>query len=466
MAESLGSAARPLRVAIFGSGPAGFYACEELLKQDGLHVSVDLFDRLPTPYGLVRGGVAPDHQKIKSVIRLYERTAGRPGFRFFGNVAYGRDLKLEDVLAHYHTVLFSTGAETDRRMGIPGEELPGSFPATQFVGWYNGHPDYRELQFDLSVESVAVIGNGNVAMDVARILARPIEELARTDIADYALEALRHSRIRTIYLLGRRGPAQAAFTNPEIRELAQMEGCDLVVRPEELELDELNRAWLATVKEPTNQRNLDILNGQIEKGEGSQGRKLRARFFVSPTEVLGQAGGTGLRLERNALVSDGRGGLRAKGTGETEDIDVQLVFRSIGYLGVALPQLPFDERGAVLPNVEGRITDGPGGAPLPRLYVAGWIKRGPSGVIGTNKPDAIASVQSMLADLPGLAVPQDVRTDPAAVTALLAGRGVRVVSFEDWKRLDALEVERGQAVGKPREKFTRVEDMLAALGQP
>jgi len=459
----IGTNDHPLRVAVFGAGPSGFYACEELLRQDAVHATVDLFDRLPTPYGLVRGGVAPDHQKIKSVIRLYERTAGRPGFRYFGNVTYGSDLSLEEVLAHYHMVLFSTGAETDRRMGIPGEDLPGSFPATVFVGWYNGHPDYRHYEFDLSGDSVAVIGNGNVAMDVARILARPISELAKTDIAQHALDALSRSNIKTIYLLGRRGPAQAAFTNPEIRELTQIEGCDLVVKPDELELDELNREWLASVKEPTNQRNLDILNTQIPKGEGTQPRKIRARFFVSPVEVLGSGHVEGLRLERNVLVKDDRGNLRAKGTGETEEIRVQTVFRSIGYKGVALPELPFDERSGTIPNDDGRVLDGPQGSVQPRLYVAGWIKRGPSGVIGTNKPDAISTVRCMLDDAAGLAVPADVQTDPDAVPALLQRKGVRFVSFADWKRLDELEVKRGESIGKPREKFASVDEMLAAL---
>jgi len=459
----IGTNDHPLRVAVFGAGPSGFYACEELLRQDAVRATVDLFDRLPTPYGLVRGGVAPDHQKIKSVIRLYERTAGRPGFRYFGNVTYGSDLSLEEVLAHYHMVLFSTGAETDRRMGIPGEDLPGSFPATVFVGWYNGHPDYRHYEFDLSGDSVAVIGNGNVAMDVARILARPISELAKTDIAQHALDALSRSNIKTIYLLGRRGPAQAAFTNPEIRELTQIEGCDLVVKPDELELDELNREWLASVKEPTNQRNLDILNTQIPKGEGTQPRKIRARFFVSPVEVLGSGHVEGLRLERNVLVKDDRGNLRAKGTGETEEIRVQTVFRSIGYKGVALPELPFDERSGTIPNDDGRVLDGPQGSVQPRLYVAGWIKRGPSGVIGTNKPDAISTVRCMLDDAAGLAVPADVQTDPDAVPALLQRKGVRFVSFADWKRLDELEVKRGESIGKPREKFASVDEMLAAL---
>jgi len=450
-----------LRVAIFGSGPAGFYAAEELLKQAAPLVEVDLFDRLPTPYGLVRGGVAPDHQKIKTVIKLYEKTAGRPRFRFFGNVAFGQDLKLADVFAHYHHALFCTGAETDRRMGIPGEDLENSHPATTFVGWYNGHPDYRNLRFDLSVERVAVIGNGNVAMDVARILAKPIAELAKTDIADYALEALKQSRVREVFLLGRRGPAQAAFTNPEIRELGEMEGVDLVVRPEELELDPASQAFLAAAEEPTYKRNVEILKEQAAKGEGSHPRKVRARFFVSPVVLHGSKQVEGIRLERNRLEQDAKGAVKAVGTGLFEELPIQMVFRSIGYKGVAMPELPFDDRGGVIPNAGGRITNSPGGQPLPRLYVAGWIKRGPSGVIGTNKQDAIATVNAMLEDaragLPAIA------STPDALPALLRQRGVRPVSFADWKRLDELEVANGKAKGKPREKFTSVEAMLAAL---
>ena len=270
MTDQIGSETNPLRVAIFGSGPAGFYAVGELLKQKDTAIRVDLFDRLPTPYGLVRGGVAPDHQKIKAVIRQYEKFANLPGFRFFGNVTFGEDIRLADTLAHYHQVLFSTGAESDRQLGIPGEDLAGSDPATIFVGWYNGHPDYRDLNYDLSnVERVAVIGNGNVAMDVARILARSIEELSKTDIADYALEALKKSAVKEIYLLGRRGPAQAAFTNPEIRELTEMPITDLVVEPKDLELDEVNAEFLAQATEPVHQRNMDILTAQIPKGEGN-----------------------------------------------------------------------------------------------------------------------------------------------------------------------------------------------------
>ena len=316
----LGSAANPLRVAVFGAGPAGFFAAEELLKQPGRAVAVDLFDRLPTPYGLVRGGVAPDHQNTKGVIKQFEKTAARPGFRFFGNVTFGTDLTLAEVLAHYHQVLCTTGAEGDRRLGVPGEDLPGSHSATAFVGWYNGHPDYRDVQFDLDAEAVAVIGNGNVAVDVARILTRSVDDLARTDIAEHALDALRRSRVKEVFMLGRRGPAQAAFSNPELRELTVLEGVDLVVRPEDLEMDAANRTFLARHESRHPQRNLEVLLAQTAKGEGVQGRKIRARFFVSPVAILGTLRVEGLRVEHNRLVEDATGGFSAEGTGVFEAI--------------------------------------------------------------------------------------------------------------------------------------------------
>jgi len=463
LADQLGTPSHPLRVAVIGSGPAGFYATEELLKQEAPLVAVDLFDRLPTPYGLVRGGVAPDHQKIKSVIKLYERTAQRPRFRFFGNVSYGDDLSLDDLKARYHQILFCTGCETDNRMNIPGEDLPGSYPATIFVGWYNGHPDYRDLTFDLNVESVAVIGNGNVAMDVTRILAKPIGELGKTDIATYALDELRNSRVREIHLLGRRGPAQAAFTNPEIRELGNIEGTDLVIRPEDLELDPLSEEFLAGVKEPTHQRNVDIMRDFATRGVGNQARKILARFFVSPVEILGDGKVEALRIEKNKLVKDDKGNVRARGTGETEEFPVQMVFRSIGYRGTALPDLPFDDWSGIIPNEGGRVRDPDADATVARIYVAGWIKRGPSGVVGTNKPDAIATVRLMLEDAGAIGADAAPLAAEDSTPALLEEKGVRFITFDDWKRLDALETEAGAKLGKPREKFTTVQEMVAAL---
>lgn len=464
MTENIGSESNPLRVAVIGSGPSGFYAAEELLKQEQRHVLVDMFDRLPTPYGLVRGGVAPDHQKIKSVIKIYERTANRPGFRFFGNVNFGEDITREELFSHYHQAIFCTGCENDNRMGIPGEELAGSFPATIFVGWYNAHPDYRNLQFDLDkVESVAVIGNGNVAMDVTRILARSDEELAKTDIASYAQQVLRSSSVKTIYLLGRRGPAQAVFTNPEIRELCNMEAADLVVHPPDLDLDELSQEFLDQAKAPVHKRNVEVLTKQIALGEGGKAKKIRTRFLVSPVEILGADRVEGIRIEKNKLAKDERGVPRARGTGETEDLPVQMVFRSIGYRGSPLKGMPFDEKSGIIANDAGRVLNPDTGNPIPRNYVAGWIKRGPSGVIGTNKPDAIATVKLMLEDVASLESMGEMESNADAVVDLLEERGVRYVSFDDWKRLDQMEIASGEKIGKPREKFSTVAEMLTAL---
>jgi ferredoxin/flavodoxin---NADP+ reductase len=453
----------PLRVAVIGAGPAGFYAVEELLKQTDYPVTVDLFDRLPTPYGLVRGGVAPDHQKIKAVTRQYEKIAQRPGFRFFGNVSFGKDLTLDEMLAHYHHVLFATGAESDRRMGIPGEDLPGSFPATIFVAWYNGHPDFRDLQFDLSgVEQVAIVGNGNVAIDVARILSRPVAELAKTDIAEHTVEVLRQSAIKEIYVLGRRGPAQASFTNPELRELTELPGVDLVVRPEDLALDALSEEFLAQQPEPMAQRNLEILNGQLAKGEGTQARKIRLYFLVSPVEVLGTERVAGVRIEKNVLVKDEQGNLKAQGTGAYQDLPCQMIFRSIGYKGHRLAAVPFDERAGVIPNRNGRVIDLASGNPVPRLYVAGWIKRGPSGVIGTNKADASATVAALLADVHQGMIAAEVNTDAEAIPMLLTNKQVQYVTFAGWQRIDQLELQRGKKQEKVREKVVTISEMLDA----
>jgi ferredoxin/flavodoxin---NADP+ reductase len=451
-----------LRIAVFGAGPAGFFAAEELLKEGHGAVAVDLFDRLPTPYGLVRGGVAPDHQHTKAVVKQFEKTAARPGFRFFGNVAFGTDLSLTEVLAHYHQVLLATGAETDRHLGIPGENLPGSHPATAFVGWFNGHPDFRDQRFDLDAGQVAIIGHGNVAMDVARVLARSLDELARTDIAEHALAALRHSRVTEIHLVGRRGPGQAAFSHPELAELATLAGVDLVVRPEELEIEQGNRTSLAGHPGAHPHRNLDLLVAQGARGEGVQRRKIRMRFCVSPVEILGTPRVEGVRLERNRLVDDGKGGVHAVGTGIFEEIRCGLVFRAVGYRGQPLPGLPFDDRNGIIPHRDGRVIDPRTDAPLPRVYVAGWIKRGPYGVIGTNRSDAVATVHAMLADAAGDSGPAALALPADAVPALLAQKQIQAVSFEAWSRIDHLEVACGQQRGKPREKFTTRAELLAA----
>ncbi len=462
-----GTAEHPLRVVIVGAGPAGFYAADHLLRQDGLVVEVDMLDRLPTPYGLVRAGVAPDHQKIKAVTAAFEKVASHPRFRFFGDVELGKDVSVEDLRSHYHQLVYTTGAQTDRRMGIPGEDLRGSHPATEFVAWYNGHPDYRDLEFDLDQERAAIIGVGNVAIDVARILSRTPAELATTDIADHALEALRRSRVKEVYLLGRRGPAQAAFTNPEIKELGQLEGADVVVRPDEVELDELSRQALERSGDRAERKKVEILQEYARMPATGRLRRLTLRFLVSPLEVLGEEAGqvTALTLVRNQLVASETGSLQAKPTGQVETLPVGLVFRSVGYRGVPLPGVPFNEAWGVILNEKGRVLDPDTKRPRVGEYTAGWIKRGPSGVIGTNKPDAAETVTGMLADASAGRLLDPHEPDAKAAERLLRSRQPQVVSFADWKRLDALEVQRGRAQGRPRVKFTRRLEMRAALGR-
>ncbi len=462
-----GTATHPLRVAILGAGPTGFYAAEQLFKQEGLVIEVDMFDRLPTPYGLVRFGVAPDHQKIKSVAAAFDKIAANPRFRFYGYVEFGKDITLPDLREHYHQIFYATGAQTDRRMGIPGEDLEGSHPATEFVAWYNGHPDYRDCRFDLRQERAAVVGVGNVAVDVARILCRTSDELAPTDVADYALEALSRSRIREVYLLGRRGPAQAAFTNPEIKELGELAGADIAVRPEEVELDELSRAALEQGQDRATLKKVEILQGYALRRASGRSRKLVVRFLVSPVELLGDAAGrvVAMRLVKNRLYATAAGTLQPKPTGEFEELPVGLVFRSVGYRGIPLPGVPFDERAGVILNDKGRVLDPDTRQPVIGEYTAGWIKRGPTGVIGTNKPDAAETVTCMAEDLARGAMLHPSRPEAAAAEALVRQRQPNYVSYADWVRLNELEVARGRAAGRPRVKFTRVEEMLAALGR-
>ncbi len=454
----------PLRVAIIGSGPAGFYVVERLFKEAGLNVEVDMFDELATPFGLVRGGVAPDHQKIKSVIRVYDRNARKPNFRFYGNVRYGRDVHLGDLQAHYHQICFTTGAQTDRSLGIPGEDLQGSHAATEFVAWYNGHPDYRDRRFDLSGENAAVIGVGNVAIDVARILCRSYEELAVTDIADYALEALRESRIRNVYLIGRRGPAQAAFTNPEIKEMGELADADVEILPEESRLDELSQAYVDAHPDKALLRKIEILQSYAGRPFTGKSRRLSIRFLLSPAEIIGNGGGrvNALRLVKNELYAD-NGSLRPRATEEHETIPADIVFRSVGYLGVALPDVPFDDRRGVIPNDRGRVLADENKRPVLGLYASGWIKRGPTGVIGTNKPDGTETVERMLEDLQAGAVLDPDHSDVAAAERLVRKRQPDYVSYEDWLRLDDIETSRGKESGRPRVKLTRTEDMIAVL---
>lgn len=461
-----GSDTNPLRVAIFGSGPAAFYAADALFKQSAVVVQVDMFERLPAPFGLVRYGVAPDHPKIKSVTKVYDVIGANKRFQFFGNVEFGKHVKLDELRQYYHQILFATGAQTDRKMGIPGEDLAGSHTATEFVAWYNGHPDYRHLQFDLSQESAAIIGVGNVAIDVARILSRTTAELAKTDIADYALEALRQSKIKTVHLIGRRGPAQAAFTNPEVKEVGEMEEADAITLPEEMELDELSRAELEVGGEGGLQKKLDILKSYSTLKANAKPRKLFIRFLHSPVELIGAGDRvTKMRLVRNTLVKTDSGSLAAKPTDKFEELAVGLVFRAVGYRGVPLADIPFNDRWGVILNEKGRVIDPNSKQPVTGLYASGWIKRGPSGVIGTNKPDSVETVSMMLEDFSRGAILNPAHANPASAEKFICDKQPQYVTYPDWLRLDKMEIERGALQGRPRVKFISAEEMLAALGK-
>ncbi|MFA6240192.1 MAG: NADP oxidoreductase [Candidatus Hydrogenedentales bacterium] len=457
--SELGTAARPLRVAVVGSGPSGFYAVEALFKAN-LVVQVDMFDRLPTPFGLVRGGVAPDHPKIKSVIRVYDKIAAHDRFAFLGNVNVGRDISIDEMRRFYDALLFSCGAETDNRLGIPGEDLPGSHTATEFVGWYNGHPDYRNRTFDLSCEVAVVIGQGNVAMDVSRILAKTVDELKETDIAAHALDALASSKIKEVHLIGRRGPVQAKFTQPELKEFGELADCDPVFAREDLVLDAVSQAELDDTDNHHAKKNFAVMQEFATRQLGGKSKRFHIHFLKSPVELRGNDRVESLLLEKNRLEGELHK-TRAIGTGDTELLDCGLVFRSVGYRGIAIPGVPFDARRGVFPNREGRIVDGED--VVPGMYAAGWIKRGPSGIIGNNKPDSQATAAALLADAPTLA--PCATPDTNALAEMLRERNVRAVSYADWQRIDAAEIERGKACGKPREKFTRVEEMLAVLGR-
>jgi ferredoxin--NADP+ reductase len=457
---SIGTEESPLRVAIVGSGPAGFYAAGHLLKPKDRVVQVDMFDRLPTPWGLVRAGVAPDHPNIKAVSRVYEKTAADPEFRFYGNVEYGRDLDHTDLMRRYHAVLYAVGAQTDKQMGIPGEELPGSWAATEFVAWYNAHPDYRELEFDLSSERAVVIGNGNVAMDVTRMLATDPEDLAKTDVADHGLDVLRESNVREVVVLGRRGPAQAAFTNPELLELDEMTGADVIVDAEDCALDPMSEESIAGEGHLTARKNVEILRDYSAKGLSGSDRRIVLRFLVSPVAILGEGKVEAIRIVHNELHRDDDGSLRPRPTGQTEEIPCGLVFRSIGYRGVPLPDVPFDERRCVIPNEGGRVLSG--GAPVAGEYAVGWIKRGPTGIIGTNKKDAQETVDLLFEDVDAGRLPEPDDPDRDSLEELLDERAPEHVTYAGWEAIDRKEKSLGEPHGRPRVKLCTFEELLEA----
>jgi ferredoxin--NADP+ reductase len=442
-----------LQVAVVGSGPAGIYTAEALIKQAAkldppATVQVDVLDRLPTPYGLVRYGVAPDHPSIRSIADYLRNVLEHSSVRFLGGVHLGDDVTREDLLASYDAVVYATGAMRDRRMGIPGEDLPGSYAATDFVNWYCGHPDSDAGAFTLDAESVAVVGVGNVAVDVARILVRDPAELRRTDIPQSVLEALMASKVREVHMIGRRGPAQAKFTTKELRELGDLSGVDIVIHPDELDLDRFDPTGQSAQLAESDRRvrgNLAVIQDWAGRAPGAGAeRKLTVRFWLRPVEIEGTERLSGLTVERTRLDEQGK----FTGTGEFETIGAQMVFRSVGYQSVPLPGVPFDERSYTVPNADGRVLGRPDGAPLPGEYVAGWLKRGPTGVVGTNKSDAAGTVRSLLADLAtGGGGPARRQSRDEFVTQL-AQRGVRPVSYADWLRVEQAEAELGSSLGR------------------
>ena len=439
-----------LKVAVIGSGPAGVYAAGALTQQGD--AQVDVFDRLPCPFGLVRYGVAPDHPKIKSISTALEKVLEDPAVRFLGNVEVGSQITLEELHRHYDALIFASGAMVPRRLGVPGENLAGSFAATEFVAWYCGHPDEPIDRFTLESRSVAVIGSGNVALDVTRILAKLADDLRDTDMPDQVLGVLERSRVEDIHLIGRRGPVQAKFTTPLLRELGELNNVDVLVDPEELALDETSRARLAT--DPNARRNYEVLQAWAERPPQGRPRRVHVRFMLRPVEVLGDASVSGLVLERTRLDPTGL----AKGTGETCTVDASMILCATGHRGLSIPGIPLDEETGVIPNVAGRVVRN--GSPAPGDYVAGWIKRGATGVIGTNKSDAKETVTALLEDAPSL--PRAPIRDPDAVLRLLAERDIDVVTWEGWSAIELAEADLGRAQGRDRAKIADREALLRA----
>ena len=452
------------RIAIIGSGPAGFFAADHLLKKSDLNIEIDMYDKLPTPFGLVRSGVAPDHQKIKTVTKVYDKIAANPKFNFYGLIEYGNHITLDDLKQHYHLILFATGAQTDRRMNIPGEDLGRSHTATEFVAWYNGHPEFADLEFDLSVEKIAIIGMGNVAVDVARILCRSKEELSKTDIADYAFEKLVNSNVKEVYMIGRRGPAQAAFTNPELKELGNLEIADCLIPKAEAQLDDLTSQYLSDNPERSVDKKVEMIS-EYSNHTKTKEKALTIRFLLSPTEIISDENGKvkAIKLVKNSLSRSDDGSLRPKATENHEILDVDMVFRSIGYHGIPLPEIPFKESWGIIPNKDGRITDISEENTLTGLYCTGWIKRGPTGVIGTNKTDSAETVALMLEDINNNNIFQPENPTSEKIAVLIKERNPEYIDYEDWLQIDKEEIAKGEKEGRPRVKFTNIEDIKKHL---
>ncbi|MCW2984573.1 MAG: FAD-dependent pyridine nucleotide-disulfide oxidoreductase [Conexibacter sp.] len=454
MTEEASSSA-PLRVAIIGAGPSGFYAAGQLLG-DGFEV--DLYDALPTPFGLVRAGVAPDHPKIKTVTRAFEKIAAKDGFRYYGGVTLGQDVRPGDLEERYHAVLYSFGTATDNHLGIPGEELPGSHPATEFVAWYNGHPGCADHDYDLTAERVVVVGNGNVAIDVARMIVLAEEELTPTDTADHAITKFAGGAVQEVMLLGRRGPAQAAFTNPELLELGELAEADVIVHPEDMELDPASEAWLESEDaHTTNRKNVAIMRDYAQREPSGKGRRVVLEFLWSPVEILGTDRVEGLRVVRNRIEAGPLGSLKAVATDEEKVIPCGMVVRSIGYRGIPMDGIPFDERRGLIRNEGGRVLEDDGSVRT-GVYAVGWIKRGPSGVIGTNKKDAADTVARIREDVEAGLLAAD-KPSAEEVDAWVHSHFPDVIDWAGWRAIDEHETAAGEAQGRPRVKLVRLEHM-------
>lgn len=456
---SLGTEQNPLRVAIVGAGPSGFYSGEALIRSD-VCVEIDLIERLPAPYGLVRSGVAPDHPKLKQAINVYEKIASsNPELNYIGNVTVGEDITVDELRASHHAIILACGAETDRRLNIPGEDLAGSYTATEFVAWYNGHPDYSDRIFDLSHETAVIIGQGNVAADVSRILSKTVDELEFTDISQHALDALAESKIKNICVIGRRGPAQAKFTSKELKEFGELADCDAVVDNDELTLNAASEAELAEKSNASSKKVYDLFTSYAQRQPTGKSRRCYFQFLRSPVDLSGDGRVEKLTIEHNQLSGEAFK-QSAHGTGEKYQLNTGIIFRSIGYRGIAMPCVPFHDSWGVFPNQDGRITDND--SIIPQLYTAGWIKRGPSGIIGTNRACAVETVKSLIEDVSKLGSHEN-KNGRDQVYKILDDRNVRHINYQDWKIIDRIEIERGEDKGKPREKITSIEEMLSLI---
>ena len=457
---NLGTEQNPLLVAIVGSGPSGFYAAEALIKSE-FKANVDIIERLPSPYGLVRSGVAPDHPKLKTAINLYKKIADNPHFNLIANVTVGRDISIEDLRKTHHAVILTYGAETDRKLGVPGEDLKGSHTATEFVGWYNGHPDYRELEFDLSQDTAVIIGQGNVAADVSRILSKTVDELKHTDIAQHALDVLAESKLKEIHVIGRRGPAQAKFTPKELREFGELSDCNPIILEEDLQLNDESKKELEEKTNVTNRKVYDQFCEYSKRElDSSKSKKCFFRFLMGPQEIIGNNQIEKLILEKNELSGEPFK-QSAKGTNETIEINTGILFRSIGYHGIPMPGVPFHESWGTIPNEKGRVTENDG-AVVEQLYTGGWIKRGPSGIIGTNRACSVETVTNLLNDIEKLDS-ETKKHGAKEIYSKLDSKNVRHINFAEWSQIDTKEIEHGEPKGKPREKYTSIEEMLSVI---